>query len=704
MENIHNIGTQLDWIVLVVYMITMLLFGSYFAKYNKDTNDFFFGGRRFSWWLIAMSIVATGISSHSFVKYSAMGFKYGFSSSMSYMNDWFFMPLFMFGWLPIIVYSKIRSIPEYFERRFSPFARFLVTILQLLYLIGYVGIGFLTMGKAIMPLMPEYFIIFGYQIHVTLMGLIWVTAVITGIYITFGGQTAVIFTDLVQGTMLLIAGLLVFFLGISYVGGWDSFWDLLPKSWKLPFAGFNSPSEFNSVGTFWEDAIAGSVGFLFMNMGLIMRFMATKNVHEGRKAAAVNVLFMLPISAIVVGGGGWIAKAISVMNPKLISPDVNPDSVFIIVANILTGPGVFGFIVAAIAAALMSTVSTLVNAASAIYVNDVDRPVRIWLKKLSKDKRLPEKKAMLIARISTVGLTLMGVLAVYAFVSYPTIYQAHAFFHSTLTPPLMVAIFFGAFWKKFTPAGLITTVIGGISLMLLGNRFPYELIRPIAHGTPFDPIHPYTYMSALYNLIVCVSLAIFTTVFQRQLKKLSDIIIDSKSHFIMYPIILFTVIVVILDIIVTIFKLDIFSLELLLASTILASFFVALISTHYIKYEPQRQTEGLTIWSINKAMEMFKGKKVNEREGECVKVHWKLIKDDNEDVINFSKKDMHKMVAEVGDLVYLSDARKYLGGLKSIHSVYGEPHNEDGIVYIRKRHLERGLFVDGRILVAEKEM
>ena len=55
----------------------------------------------------------------------------------------------MFGWLPIIVYSKERSIPEYFEKRFSPSARFLATILLLLYMIGYIGIGFLTLGKAI---------------------------------------------------------------------------------------------------------------------------------------------------------------------------------------------------------------------------------------------------------------------------------------------------------------------------------------------------------------------------------------------------------------------------------------------------------------------------------------------------------------------------------------------------------------------------
>ena len=62
------------------------------------------------------------------------------------------------------------------------------------------------------------------------------------------------------------------------------------------------------------------------------------------------------------------------------------------------------------------------------------------------------------------------------------------------------------------------------------------------------------------------------------------------------------------------------------------------------------------------------------------------------------------MAAEVGDLVYISDTRKYLGGLKSCHTVYGEPHDEDGVVYISREHVEQGQFVKGHKLIAEKEM
>ncbi len=286
-----------------------------------------------------MSIVATGVGSHSFIKYSAKGFENGLASTMTYLNDWFFLPFFLFGWLPIIVYSKIRSIPEYFEKRFSPSTRFLATILLLLYMVGYVGIGFLTMGKAILPLLPQSFSFLGIEFHITLMGLISVIALITGVYVTFGGQTAVIFTDLAQGFILIFAGFLVFFLGISYLGGFDVFWGLLPTEWKLPLAHFNDPPGFNFVGIFWQDGVAGSIGFMFMNMGLVMRFMSTKSVDEGRKAAVFNILFLLPLSAVVVGNAGWIGKAISVVAPDIVSPNTNPDEIFVVVANVVSRPG-----------------------------------------------------------------------------------------------------------------------------------------------------------------------------------------------------------------------------------------------------------------------------------------------------------------------------------------------------------------------------
>src|SRR3989339_698374 len=698
MEVHHSLGTATDWIVMIVYFVAIMLFGSYFSKYNRTTTDFFFGGRRFAWWLIAMSIVATGVGSHSFIKYSAKGFEAGFSSTMTYMNDWFFVPFFIFGWLPIIVYTKIRSIPEYFEKRFSVLTRFLTTLLLLFYMIGYVGIGFLTMGKAILPLLPPEFTLLGFHFDVTLMGLIIVIALIVGVYITYGGQTAVIFTDLAQGLILIFAGMLVFVLGLDYLGGFGVFWNLLPTEWKLPLAHFNEPPGFNFVGIFWQDGVAGSVGFLFMNMGLLMRFMSAKSVDEGRKAAVFNVLFMLPLSAIVVGNAGWIAKAILGMAKPALNADVNPDEVFIAVTHIIASKGVFGFVIAALTATLLSTVDSLINAIAAVYMNDVHPHVRKLYAKRVTTQEQTSKEELFVARISSIVITAVGILATIPFSKYPTVYQAHGYFHSTLTPPLVTAIFLGVFWKKFTPAGVLATFLGGSSLMILGATYPDILIAPIAHGTPFDPVHPYSYISALYNTIVCVAVGVLITLTLSWQKGIVNKIRKSASHEKLMRVFIGIIVASLIIIWINVLPLAI-SMIIVLVMTVL----VSLTAQYYIHFDPNVHLDGLTAWSIHRAKEIFKGGKVNEREGEVITAHWRVRKD-NEDYISVSKADMKKMEAEVGDLVYVCDKRKYLSGLKSFHSKYGEPHEENGVVYIGEEHRLSAQFQESKLVTVEKEM
>ena len=610
-----TVGTGLDQFVIIVYFVVILLFGSYFGRYAKTTSDFFFGGRRFAWWLITISIVATGVGSHSFIKYSSKAFEYGFSSTMTYMNDWFFMPFFMFGWLPIIYYTRVGSIPEYFERRFNTTARRIATLMILLYLIGYIAIGFLTLATALYKILG-----------IPLMWTVVVVALLTAVYMHFGGQTSVIFTDLLQGFILLFAGLFLFFLGLSYLGGFHVFWEALLPHDKLPLADFNQPSDFNFVGIFWQDGIAGSVGFLFLNQGLIMRFMAARSVNEGRKAATVNVLFVLPISAIVVSNAGWIGRAIVEVFPGQIDPNLDPNDVFVIVTNLVARPGVFGFIIAALSAALMSTVDTLVNASAAVFVNDIYKPL---VKKERSDHHFLE-----VARWASVGVTALGVLLVPVFNSFETIYEAHGWFHSTFTPPLVVAVFLGVFWKRFTSTAVIATFTVGAGLMIVGQLFP-QLISPFDHGIEMQAHRPYIYIGALYNLVVCSLVGVVVS-----------FLTNSKSN---------------------------------------------------------KNIKGLTVFDIQGAREIFKGGKPNDREGKKVEVLWKAF-EGTDDVVRFSKEETEAMAAEVGDLVYLCDRRKWLGGLKSIHSVIGEPHDESGIVYVTEEQAKRGLFAKGKILVAEKEL
>jgi SSS family solute:Na+ symporter len=244
--------------------------------------------------------------------------------------------------------------------------------------------------------------------------------------------------------------------------------------------------------------------------------------------------------------------------------------------------------------------------------------------------------------------------------------------------------------------------------MVMGANHPEILIKPFAQGIKMHPEHPYTYIRAFYNIVVVLVVAVAVVFANPWLKKVSASI---KTRTNKKTIINTLNIIAALLFVGLVFESSIITLHpdsyieiiSMLILTIIMVVIISLTVTYTVKYDEVAQTTGLTVWSVRKAKEYFKGSKLNEREGEKVKVNWKL-NEETDDTIHFSKNDMNKMAAEVGDLVYITDSRKWLGGLKSTHSVYGEPHDEDGIVYINNEQFLNGQFVKGKTLTAEKEM
>ncbi|MEE2829554.1 MAG: sodium:solute symporter family protein [Myxococcota bacterium] len=507
-EELHGqrrLGSNLDYGIMVAYFLMMLVIGTWFGRNNKNTKDFFFGGQRFSWWLISFSLVATTVGSYSFVKYSKVAFGYGIASSQTYLNDWFWMPFLVFGWLPILYFSRLVSIPEYFERRFSVGARRIATWLILAYLVGYVGINLFTMGKALNALV-------GWPIFGAAIGVASVSAV----YVTFGGQTSVIMTDLFQGVMLLVMGLVLLWLGMQYLGGPSEFWESLPRSHRRAFVGFNTggaeygkagSASYHSVGIFWQDAMANSAMFYFLNQGMVMRLMAARSVKDSRRSVLSMFLILMPVAAVVVASGGWVGKAL--VHSGAVPPDMEASRAFYHAAYILTQPGVFGLIMAALTAALMSTVDTLVTAVSAIVVNDIYKP---------RHPEASEAQLLGMARKAALAVMIFGVAMVPAFASFDSIYSAHAAFTAAMTPPLVVTLLLGVFWKKFPARVAVWTMVGGMALIGVSLFVP-EIIAPFAHGVPareagegiFGGMDTYKFMRAFFGIVVCLLIAFVGT-------------------------------------------------------------------------------------------------------------------------------------------------------------------------------------------------
>ena len=453
-------GSAITYVVLVVYFVVVLGFGAIFGRHTKSTKDFFFAGQRFAWWIIAFSLVATTVGSYSFIKYSQVAYQHGTSASMSYTNDWFWMPFFFFIWLPVIYFSRVTSVPEFFERRFGRGVRNLVTIVMLVYLLGYIGVNLVTMGQALHAML-------GWKVTTAA----WVVAIICAIYVTAGGQTSVIMTDLLQGVILLVAGLALLAVGVWALGGFGDFWHALPESLRPPLRPYNHPPEFNFVGVFWQDGVSQTMFAYFINQGMIMRFLAARSEADGRKAMAFTILVLMFVSMIAVCSGGWLGIALE--KAGLIDPVTNPKDVFVIVTDFLFHPAIFGFLMAAVTAALMSTADTLINATSAVVVNDIWKPyVR---------PNAPDSHYLKVARFVTIGAALVGMALVPVFDSFKSIYQAHGAFTASITPPMAVTVILAICWKRFgTGAGLIT-LGGGIVIMIVSIIWP-EVIQPFAFG------------------------------------------------------------------------------------------------------------------------------------------------------------------------------------------------------------------------------
>ena len=486
----------LDWVMLLAYLVVIVVVGMWFGKFTRSTDDFFFAGRRFTWWLVAVSLVATLVGSYSFVLYSQTAYRFGLCAVLPYTNEWFVLPLFLMGWTPIVYYNRIASIPEYFEHRFDRRTRLMVMALMLLYLEGYVAINLYTIGTFFNGL-------FGWNIVATAA----VMAIVSGLYLHSGGQTSVLMTDLLQGLLLLAVGFGIFVLGLWEVGGISGMFELLPQSHRLPFAAFNDSAELNFVGDFWNDAIVGTCAFYFVHQGIVMRFLSARSVRDGRKAMLAVVIVMMPLAAIAVSNAGWIGRAMVEDDQltaqqlgyedqidengelRLSAKDQLTKNIFVEVTSRICPPGFFGLVIAAVVAALMSTLDTLITAVAAVAINDVWKTVR---------PNRPDQEYLKAAKYTAIGSAALGVLLLPLFTQFTSIYQALSAFTSTVAPPLVVVIVLGVVWDRMTSQAAFWSVIIGFSALTLSQIFP-QIVAPIDHGVPAD--EGYSYIRALFGLI-----------------------------------------------------------------------------------------------------------------------------------------------------------------------------------------------------------
>ena len=232
-----------------------------------------------------------------------------------------------------------------------------------------------------------------------------------------------------------------------------------------------------------------------------MQFLALKSVHEGRKAIVASLVVLFPLAVLAVGNAGWLGAAMHNLGmiPEAYA-NPNPKDVFVVVTKILVQPGLFGLVMAALLAALMSSTDTLINATSAVVVNDILKPFAL-------PGRSDEEYLKLARWISVVAAG-VGLSLVPLYMSFKSIYLAHATFVATITPPMAVCVIMGFVWKRMTANAAFWTLLGGGFAVGLSIAFP-DLITPFAHGVSDEG--SFKYMRALYGLVVSGVIGVVVT-------------------------------------------------------------------------------------------------------------------------------------------------------------------------------------------------
>jgi Na+/proline symporter len=241
---------SLDWIIVAAYFSLLLGVAWWVIKQGKDTaDDYFLAGRNLGWFIVGASIFSSNIGSEHLVGLAGSGCTDGVAMAHYELHAWCLLVL---GWVMVPFYARsmVYTMPEFLEKRFSPTARWVLSVISLVaYVLTKVAVGIFAGGVVFGTLLPGLRLDLGFMV----LNSFWIGSVAvivaTGIYTTLGGLRAVAYTEALQTVILVVGSVLVTLFGLGYLGGMriiptESHWsEILRSHWleMLTYCGILVP-------------------------------------------------------------------------------------------------------------------------------------------------------------------------------------------------------------------------------------------------------------------------------------------------------------------------------------------------------------------------------------------------------------------------------------------------------------------------------
>ena len=455
-------------IAFAIYLLFMLLIGWYFYKRTQSVDDYILAGRGLNSWVASLSAQASDMSG-----WLMMGLP-GYAYAVGLEATWIAVGLFVgtyLNWRFVALRLRLETekykaitLPVFFENKFNDnkhIIRTLASIFIIIFFLIYTSSGFVAGAK-----------LFNAIFHISYHKALLITATIIIAYTFMGGFNAVSWTDFFQGILMFISIIAVPLAAIIIIGGCLEVKNELVTNYPAHLHFFSKDYNSNTKWIVTLSNLAWGLGY-FGQPHILARFMAIKRpelIKRSRRIALSWVFFSLFASLFA----GVVGRVYFTEGLK------DPESVFLMLANVNFPPLIAGIMLAAILAAVMSTADSQLLVTSSSVSEDI-------YKMLSSRKKIVDNRLLVISRIALIAVAIVSVgiawepdNSVLGLVSY-----AWAGFGAAFGPLILLALY----WPRMTRQGAIAAIVSGGITVLIWNQLKgglfdlYEIIPAFFFST-----------------------------------------------------------------------------------------------------------------------------------------------------------------------------------------------------------------------------
>jgi len=510
----------LDYLIFIVYALVILGLGLWVSRNKegkeKSAEDYFLAGKSLPWWAIGASLIAANISAEQFIGMSGSGFALGLAiASYEWMAA---ITLIIVGkyFLPIFIEKKLYTIPEFVEKRFSSQLK---TILAIFWISLYVFVNLASVmylgGLALET-------IIGIDLVYAVIGL----ALFAAAYSLYGGLTAVAWTDIIQVVFLVLGGLVTTYLAVDTVSqlqgvfeGLRSIYRAAPDRFEMILDKSNPEySNLPGIGVLIGGLWVANLYYWGFNQYIIQRTLAAKSLRESQKGIlfAAGLKLFIPFIVVIPG----IAAYVIVNDPEILAvlgengmmnipEDGKADKAYPWLMQFLP-VGFKGVALAALAAAIVSSLASMLNSTSTIFTMDIYKQLI--------NRNADDKMTVRVGRISAAVALIIGATMAPLLGGIDQAFQFIQEYTGIVSPGILAVFILGLFWKKTTNKAAIWGALSSIPIAMVlkvGSKGWME-------GTALEAFFPNLPWMDQMGLTALLTIAVIVVVSLQQNKGAQD--------------------------------------------------------------------------------------------------------------------------------------------------------------------------------------